>query len=653
MGQRCTTQLRRQLLIRLFLCLIMVAVFVPTVVTAGALIIEPSITSSTVGLHQDQLDDPYAVFRVHYQATGGLHRWQAVQSSYSAGKLRCDALHGNFKLWQQEPLQSRLEEDYTFIRQIYGDSGDISWHFDHNGQVDLFRDPATLQRRQLAKYLSKFEHLNRQSTIFTLTLEDSADIGATACYVVRLDNTINSDVIRYYFAIDTLYLIASVTTQPDIEISSRYADFRQVDGLIMPFYQKDDIAPRQKQRETWLTTVKINPHIDAQLFAVPVAEPPKIIWSKNGAVAESTGVEIPFKFMDGAIYLPVTLGSNSGWWVLDSGASNTVIDADYAQSLHLPAQGQIKGFGFGANFDLSFVKLPPMVVGQDKQIVQVAPHYATSYRGLTANSYEPKINGIIGYDFLSRFMVRIDYASKTLTLYDAKTDPPLPWLDAPLKYRMFTVPVTIDGALHGRWSVDLGAERTSFHYPYVQNNSRLRQLSGGVESVSKGLAGYLFSRLYRFHNLQIGDVSIDDPVISVPDKATHGSTTIGELAGNLGSSVLRNFVIWLDYSRQRICLQPGALLGEPIAEDRSGMLVGMSDNNQPMISFVATTGPVAQAGFIAGDLIVAIDGKKVDEFSGVHEIRQLLCGDIGVCFTFVLQRGAETVTLKLCLEKLL
>lgn len=589
-----------------------------------------------------------AIFRAHYQATGGLQRWQELNSSYSEGDVTYDGLSGTVKIWEKRPTQVRIEEDFGVIRESSGDSGECSWRLDYNGQLEILRDPETLKRRQLARYLSDFEHLNPHSTIFTLSIEAVADVDGRPCHVVSMKNTINSDGTKYYFAADSLFLLATVTRQPDIEVHSRYSDYRKVDGLSIPFSQSDDIHPRQKHRETRLTHVELDPSLATSRFIVPEAQPPAITFP-----AGCEALHLPFLLAQGAIHLPVTVGNDTKWWLLDSGASSSVIDEDYARQLGLIPKGQIKGFGFCDNFDMSFVAVPALQIGSSPQLLQMSAHTVMAYAGLADSSYEPLRYGILGYDFLSRFIVRIDYARCVLTLYLPQHLPVADgqWLDAPLTYRMFTLPVQIDDQQTGRWSIDIGAQHGSFYSPYAKRHHLLDK--AGVEHVSQGLSGLSVDRLVRFKSLTIAGFRLERPILSVPGGQGVGMSSVGELTGNLGASVLDRFILWLDYSRQRVRFEAGGLFSQPIEVDKSGMLVGMSWQGQPMVSFVAAASPAEQSGFVAGDMIEAIDGRAVASYGGVLPIRKLLLQQAGSCYSFKVQRAGEILELTLCLQGIL
>ncbi|MDY0269282.1 aspartyl protease family protein [Trichloromonas sp.] len=588
--------------------------------------------------------DPYRFFAAHYEAMGGLERFKRINSGWSVGTVRYDGLTGTFESWSEKPLRYRLNEDFGIIRQSEGDDGTLRWRKDTNGQVEEVRDEETLKRRRIAELLENFEHLNPDSPWFSLSDEGHAAVEGIPCRVLRLDNRINSDVSRFFFAVDDLRVVKTVDTQPDVEIHTRYDDYRRVDGLWLPFRQVSNIHPRNKHREIVITAQRIDPPVNRQRFAKPAPATGAIDFPANDR-AEN----IPFLFSENLIYLPVTLKGDTRWWILDSGASMSVIDADYAASLGLTPEGSIGGFGFGDLFTLSFVRLPPCRVGE----LTLPAQTIHAYKGLAENSYEPVRVGILGYDFLSRFVTRIDYARRTISFYRPESfvyQGPGKIVDAPLKYRTFSLPARIDDLPDERFSLDLGSHRSSLHHPFAARHGLLKR--PGVQTVSKGMASFSFETLSAFDRLEIAGFSIDRPLLTIPDEAGAGTAAVGELAGTLGNSLLRHFVLTLDYGKQQVMIEAGAEFNETFPEDHSGLLVGQGENGGPMVSFVAAGTPAQEAGFLAGDVIATVDGRPAAEYGGVLPIRELLRRAPGTKFDFTLLRQGREVHIELVLREL-
>lgn len=596
-----------------------------------------------------QTSDPYLIFNKHYQAIGGLDKLRQIKTSYSEGRSRYDGLQGTFKHWDRRPLEYRTEEDYTTISQVEGDTGEFAWLYDTNNQLLIHKHPAVLKRRQIALLLDSYEHLKRDSRYFSLNYIGIKEVGEASCHEILLTNSINSDKILFYFDNNTFFLLQSISEQPDTKIVTQYDDFRHQDEVVLSFHQKTTYYPWNKKEETWVTR-----HVNNAVVKESFFQPPESIkdYRFTGGDRKSNSTSIPFLFVENLIYLPVTINGDQKYWVLDSGASMSLIDTDYAQSLGLEPEGSIQGYGFGELFELRFVTVPEYRVGN---IVFDTQKLYTN-NGLAAKSYEPVIYGILGYDFLSRFVVEIDYDNLLVTLhrpgafiYEGIGDV----IDAPLRYRTFTVPVLLNNKYKSRWSLDLGAYRSSIHYPFAEKNKLLQ--TAGVDSVSQGLASISREKTSQFDCLQINDFSLPGPLLNIPLSKGKGATALGEIGGNLGNSTLKRFHVWLDYPRQQIILEKGDQFYTPPPRDKSGILLGRSHDDDPMVSFVAGNSPAEKVGVFAGDIVLELNGIQTTHTKNpitVVALRNLLRQPAGTKIDMKLRRDHQTLSVNFTLQNL-
>lgn len=602
------------------------------------------ILTAVIGSAQNTISDPYAIFLKHYDSIGGLERLRAVKTFYCEGTTIYDGLDGTFKEWGKRPLKYRLEEDYSVITQVTGDNGKFSWLKDTNGKILIQRDEETINRRKIRELLENFKHLDPDSEKFSLSFEGIQRAGETQCYIVKMVNTINRDVTWNYFDLKTFYRLKSVTKQPDIEVHTTFSDYRETNGIKHPFYKESIIFPRDKREVVRLSRFFINPEIDPLIF-----EPPEKDVRDFRFIHHGRSEHIPFCLNENNIYLPVWIRSEKRLWLLDSGASMSVIDADYAESLGLEPEGGIKGYGFGNNFELSFVTLPPFQV----KGVQFDPQKVYSFKGLSANFHEPDVAGILGYDFLSRFVVRIDYAIQEMSLFDPDNfhyNGPGKVMDAPLKNKTFSVVMTVDRTYSGKWSLDLGAFNTSFHFPFASKHHLL--LKKGVDRISGGMADEYMERTIQFKTADLGGFLVHDPLINIPLEKGKGVGSGGELVGTIGNSLLRRFVIYLDYDRQQVIFEKGMDFSKKFPRDKSGLIIGLSENGLPRIVFVAPGTPAEAAGFVAGDVIDSINGVNIKNFPGIVSIYELLCKESGARYTFDVHRNHGIVKIDLVLKDL-
>ena len=595
---------------------------------------------------QSLQNDPYQILHRYYEAIGGLQRLKTIKTAYYEGEAEYDGLSGTFRQWEENPLKYRLEEDYTVINLTTGDDGRFSWMKDTNGKVLVYRDEDTMKRRRIRKRLKNFEHLDPHSPYFSLFYEGirKTKTGIT-CHVVRMTNTINSDVSLSFFDSATSLLRQSIEKQPDMEIHTVITDYRRVGDLLVAFSEDSDILPRGKRTQSRLSLYQPHIDIDPSLFHVP-DDLKKDFTFQDGSKAE----EIPFLFSENNIYLPVTIKGETRWWILDSGASKSVIDAGYAKELGLTQEGAITGFGFGDTFDLSFVRLPSFSV----DTVRMSPQKIFVFTDFTENHGEPPAAGILGYDFLSRFVTKIDYAEKRISFYDPESFTYRgngTIIDAPLKYRTFTAPVLVDGKLSGNWSIDLGATDTQFHFQFAEKNNLFDRQ--GVVTARAGMSGIFFSRIVQFDSFAIGNFCIKKPLLTFPLKKGKGSSAIGEQAGNIGNSILSHFILYLDYKKQQIVLEKGKNFNRQAPREKSGMVIGYTkEDGSPMVSFVANGTPAEVAGFVAGDIILTINKRAIQDYEGVPAVKKLLLQNAGTTLSFTVRRGPAEKEIELTLQEL-
>jgi aspartyl protease/PDZ domain-containing protein len=582
------------------------------------------------------------LFLRHYRAMGGLDRIRKEASVYLQGTIVMDNMAGRFQQWQGRVLRYRRFEDFSILRQHFGDDGAMAWQVDTNGKRIIDRDPEALKRRTLQALLDSFMHLEPGSPYFSLVYQGEEKVVDAPCHAVRMTNRINTDTTVYYFRCNDFFLVKTVQTRPDLSLHTHYADHRRVNGILRPFRQETTILPREKREIIQIENFLPGVDIDPWLFSPPPDDAEDFKF-ESGGIAES----IPFEFIDNHIFVPVTIGNQTGRWLLDSGASMSVIDAGAAAGLGLAPRGEIHGFGNAERFSLSFVKLPAFQVGG----VRFDPQTAYAFQGLARQFDDMAVSGILGYDFLSRFVSRIDYSGKTLTVFRPGRfvyNGPGTTIDAPLKNRMFVVPITIDGRYSGRWTIDLGAFDMSFHYPFAHARGLIRR--PGVDRLSAGLGGEFTERTVMFQTAQLGGWTVTHPLINIPYEKGRGSHAGAEDTGNAGNALLRHFVIYLDYRHQRVIVEKGRDFNRRFPRDQSGLQITEDDHALARIVFVAPGTPAAAAGLAAGDRIESVaDGSGVQ---GAADLRRRLFGPAGTQVGLTVRRGQHRFRLWLTLADL-
>ncbi len=591
--------------------------------------------------------DPYEVLDRYYEALGGLDRVKAEETLHFEATLSVAGLEGTVRYWGASPDRSRTDVDLVVFTQTTGDNGEVAWEVDSNGKLRMEQDPNALARREIGRRLALFEHLDRASDIFTVSLEGIEQVDGADCYVVRVVSMDDNVERVWYIDVSDFHMRKSIDTQPDMQQHILFSDYRDVDGVLHSFRQDIEVLPIGQKQVIVTTLLETNVDIDPALFEPPADDARDYVFTNGGNF-----VDVPFQFIERHIFLPVVVDGSESLWVLDSGASASVIDRGYAESLGLELSGEIKGQGAGNTVDVAFATLPPFSVqGIEFKEQQIA---VIELAGLFKSTSDLEVRGILGYDFLSRFVTRVDYANEVLTFYEPSEfeyEGDGTVLDAPLSGNLFSVEATVDGIHGGHWMLDLGAGGMTFHAPYAREHDLASR--EGIYGVGFGAGGRIMHYQSEYETIEFGGHTMETPRISMAgyDERTEGAFAGHEKTGNLGNTLFRHFVLYLDYENQQVVVEKGDDFGTEFPCDRSGLQLWRPDE-AVVVLYVSPGTPADEAGFEEDDVVLTIDDTDVERFGGLLELRAMFREEPGTEYLFEVERDGKRKELKLVLRDL-
>lgn len=133
-----------------------------------------------------------------------------------------------------------------------------------------------------------------------------------------------------------------------------------------------------------------------------------------------SAVTVPFELKSNLIVLDARINGSPRRLVLDTGASQTMLDSTAARDLHIDAADRRTARGAGGDIEVSMAPLKSVTVGDARveNLTSIVSDVSPIAEKLGGN-----IDGVLGYDFLSRFRLSIDYAARMLTLDPYATAP--------------------------------------------------------------------------------------------------------------------------------------------------------------------------------------------------------------------------------------
>jgi hypothetical protein len=613
-------------------------------VAVGAVTLVIIFVTSAFG---QEISDPYVILDEYFEAAGGLDRLKAERTQYFEGTLSLGGMQGSIRVWTEKPERSRTEVEIGPLRTTQGDNGEVSWVLDTNGKLQKTTkfDEATLKRRDVDRRIAEFEYANRNSDVFSVGLEDRDEVDGTACYVLSVTNNINTDREIYYVSIDGFRLLKRVTLRGEDSADTYYGDYRKVDGLLVAFYSKEIEHQTGQPQEVVVSRYESDPEIEAALFDPPEQRAKDYEFTAGGA-AEN----IPFRFEGNHLFIPVVINGVERLWVLDTGAAVNVVDKAFADAMGLETEGDIKGVGAGGTVDVSFAVLPPFEVEGIRFGTQTV---AVIDMSELIRRVGIDVVGILGFDFLSRFVTKVDYANQRVSFYD----PDLfnyagdgRSVDVRVKESVFETPAVLDGTHAGTWMFDVGASTTGLDGRYALREGYANR--AGVITVAHGAANEYQVKAVKGDSIEFAGFTVYRPAISFPYGGTDTVFT-GDSIGRLGNTLFRNFVVYVDYARERVILEKGEKFNQAWPEDNSGLSVGWTIGRDGVeVIYVSPGTPAEAAGFQKGDVLKSLNGMAVEPRDGVITVRNLLKRAPGTVYEVVADREGSQQTFRLTLADL-
>ncbi len=286
-----------------------------------------------------------------------------------------------------------------------------------------------------------------------------------------------------------------------------------------------------------------------------------------------------------------------------------------------------------------------------------------SIRSLGFSAYDGHtIDGMLGYDFINRLVVEIDYVSRTVNLYEPQNYKysgsgeiiPLIMLEDDSDGKVPLVRVQImqlaRAPIEGKLIADLALRSAiTFNTPFVEANKLLQPPQKTIEAVlgAGAMLRESIQPIGRLANIQLGRFTIQSPVaIFFQDK--QGVMASPEFDGVIGSEVLRRFKVIFDYLRQRMILEPNRYFSEAYEHDMARMLLvveGKGFRVKQVINHSAATA----AGLREGDLITTVNGRAD---LTLEQLRLMFMRE-GRSYLFSIKRGEQQIQRKIKMRRLI
>jgi hypothetical protein len=295
-------------------------------------------------------------------------------------------------------------------------------------------------------------------------------------------------------------------------------------------------------------------------------------------------------------------------FILDTGSGGISLDsatAEYLQLKPIPSDRTIRGIA-GIR-QVSFVNNEKLKLGD--LVIDSLNFHINDYDILTA-VYGERIDGIIGYSVLNRYIFNINYDVQELDIYSKGTMrlPRGGFLFRPLIATLPIQPVRVKDAatIQTRFLYDIGAGLCMMlSRDFVEDSMLLGKKRKYYNKEAEGLGGRIDMQMTVIKEVKLGPYRFRNvPVYIFKDE--YNVTSYPFLGGIIGNDLLRRFNATIDYEKRNFYLVPNSHFDEPFDYSYSGIELYYV-NGKILIGDVAKGSPAEASGIKEGDVVISVN----------------------------------------------
>lgn len=502
----------------------------------------------------ETLTDPYLILGKYYEARGGLEKLKAIKTVYMVADIKSGRQQGTKKVWRSYPYKRRSETVLGEIKYLSVSDDKMSWFLDRNGKLVQRTGEDFLKKIEISNRMNRFEHLDHGSKVFSLTLKKSKKIGGVKHYAIELTNNVNSAKIFYYIDQNTFLLTKRIYMELDGQTEIWHRDYREVEGIMWSFHDEEITRPYDSKYILRWRKIETNVDIPESLFQLQVKSRRLFTFPEN-----KDRVTVPVHVSKNAIYLWADFGKVKGYWVVDSGAASSVVSHSFARKLKLEKKGSTNAIGVGGKSTVYHITLPPFNVGGiriDK--LQAVSKQLFDHKPADGKYLNKRYIGLLGYDFLSQFVTKIDLKNKQFTFilpekFNYKGRGRV--VKAEVVNGHIRIPGTPENRSTGKWIIDTGAQMSHMNYFGVKKCKLMGRARRGNKIRVIGTGGETIMGLVKLKKFDIEGISIANAVFIAALKKGAGFSASKVYMGIIGMNILRHFKFYLDYDRQQVIFE--------------------------------------------------------------------------------------------------
>ena len=374
---------------------------------------------------------------------------------------------------------------------------------------------------------------------------------------------------------------------------------------------------------------------------------------ENVAIKSTFITRFPFTLLSGGIIvLQATLDEfpDTLNFILDTGSGGISLDSSMVEHLHLvktPTERLLRG--------IAMMRKVTYVTNRSLHLpgldIEHLDFHINDYDLLTS-VYGVRIDGIMGFSFFSRYIVKVDYDKNIVEVWSPGAIK-YPKRGTVLKPVISGIPVfdaaVIDGnTVESRFYFDSGAGLCLLMSEnFVKDSSVLVKGKKVLITQAEGIGGKKEMKLTTVKEIRIGKYRFK----KVPAHIFYDDynvTSYPLLGGLIGNDLLRRFNLIVNYGQKEIHLLPNTHFRDLFDYSYTGLAMYLV-NGQVVIEDVLEGSPAEKAGFKPGDVLAGIDRY----LGGSIQTYKNLLQDVGAKLRLIIVRDGRLFQIDLKVKSFL
>ena len=377
---------------------------------------------------------------------------------------------------------------------------------------------------------------------------------------------------------------------------------------------------------------------------------------------------LSFKLINNLIVIPIEINGKKLSFILDSGVTKTIlfnISQNDSIGLKNIEKVVLQGLGKGRPVEALLSKNNKISIKNIENNNE--PIYVVLKDGFDlSGKMGITINGIIGYNLLKNFIVKINYSRERIEFINPKLNQikkcnkcevfPIefyrkkPYIDVGVQLDTIGSKMT-----NVKLLVDSGGSDVAWLFEDSKENIKTPNLFFN-DILGEGLSGVIYGNRSRIPKIKLKSFEIEKPTVSFLDSvSTKNARNFKKRNGSLGAGLLRKFIVWFDYPNKRLILRKNGSFKKGFHYDMSGLEIVYNGKElvreQEIKSYVDNNNNVSQKNSI--NYITSFSYKFKPSFRIKGILKGSPAAEAGLLKNDIITRINNTSTYDLTLEKII